>query len=84
MKITQEGINEVMRKRNEVLAALGFEADDSVIEAPETTEANGIVSERYGKLIETEIAPDVIEVEWEREDLYVRDLRHNPEIFVGA
>ncbi len=80
--IQEENLNNWINERgNEqhdtLLELISWVFDDLDNEPTYATKA------RYGKLIEKEVAPDVIEVSCENNDLYLRDLIEHPERFVG-
>ncbi len=84
LKINQEEINKVMSKRNIVLEAMGFESDNSVIEVEEYEFVIEDSFSKYGDVVEVEIAPNVIEVSFQKQDLYIQDLNNQPRgFFVG-
>lgn len=53
-------------------------------ETRELLRKNPFGSNKYGKIIEKEIAKDVFEISYENESLYLSDLAIRPEIFVGS
>ena len=84
LNISKEGIEKAMNSRNKVLAAMGFDSDEAIIEVEEKAIETKQAFSKYGEVIETEIAYNVFEVSYEKQDLYIQDFnKQNKGYFVG-
>ena len=82
LNISKAGIEKAMNSRNKVLAAMGYDNDESTIEVKETTTVNNNDSfSKYGDVVVVEIEHNVFDVSYQKQDLYIQDL--NKGFFVG-